>query len=101
MKVKNKKTGEIQTVDYFSLSDGSVISPKDVEILPEEGQKVWIARDSKFDPMFGLGLHVHWKNPVRTLDSWSSDSILVHLSWEKYPEVTWEGGPKEIRLCLG
>ena len=68
--------------------------------LSGKSQKIWIARDSREDPMFGLGLCAHFEKPKREADCWSADTILFHISWEKYPEVTWEGEPKEIELVF-
>ena len=63
-------------------------------------KKVWIARDSREDIMFGLGLCIHSRKPTREADAWSSDTILFHLPWNDYPEITWEDEPKEAELII-
>lgn len=84
--------------DYNSQQREGYI--KALQELSGKSQKIWIARDSREDPMFGLGLCAHFEKPKREADCWSADTILFHISWEKYPEVTWEGEPKEIELIF-
>jgi len=62
--------------------------------------KVWLARDSREDIMFGLGLCVHNRKPTRGVDAWSAETILFHLPWNDFPEVTWEDEPKEVELTI-
>lgn len=78
--------------------EGYIAAQEEIEKLKKI--RVWIARDSREDPLFGLGLCAHFRKPSRDGDSWSSETILFHLSWNECPEVTWEGEPKEVELIF-
>ncbi len=60
----------------------------------------WVARDSKLDPLFGLGLCIHYKKPNRLVDCWEDKTILMHLDWDLYPDLKWEDEPKEVEIIL-
>ena len=78
--------------------DGYIAALEEIENLPKIHG--WIARDSKFDPLFGLGLCIHMYKPTREIDSWSSRTIMMHLNWGMYPDLKWEDEPIEVELIL-
>lgn len=63
--------------------------------------KGWVARDSREDPVFGLGLILHSRKPTREGDAWSNNTIWMHLPWEMFPELKWEDEPMEVEIKIG
>lgn len=60
----------------------------------------WFARDSREDPLFGLGLCLHHIKPKREGDSWSGLTIAMHLPWNLFPELKWEDEPIEVEITI-
>ena len=62
--------------------------------------KGWVARDELEDPIYGMGLCLHYKKPWRTANEWSSQTIMMHLPSDMFPEVTWKSEPKEVEIYI-
>ena len=60
--------------------------------------KGWVARDECEDILFGKGLCIHSRKPERNGDCWSAFTILMHLSWDMFPDLKWEDEPIEVEL---
>ena len=60
----------------------------------------WLARDSREDNVFGLGLCLHHTKPRREGDSWSGLTIAMHLPWNAFPELKWEDEPIEVEITI-
>jgi hypothetical protein len=62
--------------------------------------KGWVARDSYEDALNGVGLILHHTKPTRCGYEWSASTILMHLPYDAFPEVTWESEPIEVVVTL-
>lgn len=60
----------------------------------------WLARDSREDPVFGLGLFLHHTKPIRDIDSWSGLTIMMPLPWDSFPGLKWEDEPIEVEIII-
>ena len=60
----------------------------------------WVARDEIEDPIYGMGLCLHYKKPRRTANEWSGKTIMMHLPSDMFPEVTWVSEPKEVEVLI-
>lgn len=59
----------------------------------------WVARDSEYDPYFGLGLVLFKEKPERTCDYWSGE-IASQLPWELFPDLKLEDEPMEVEITI-
>lgn len=66
---------------------------------PEAKLTGWVARDSEYNPYFGLGLILFNKKPQRSGDCWDGE-ISSHLPWELFPDLKWEDEPVEVEVTI-
>ena len=66
---------------------------------PEVKLKGWVARDSKYNSYFGLGLVLFKGKPRRSGECWSG-AIAAQLPWESFPDLKWEDEPLEVEIII-
>lgn len=69
------------------------------EQKPEAKLTGWVARDSKYNSYFGLGLVLFKGKPRRSGECWSG-AIAAQLPWELFPDLKWMGEPMEVEITI-